>query len=144
MLISKTIERDMWHRLPNHPSKCRNLHGHRYKAEVILEGDIIETRDSEQEGMVVDFSYIKEIAWWYINDILDHGYMFQTWDEIGILARNMGMKIIEVPFVPTAENVAKFLFEQLHSKFTQKYWESLKLHTIKLHETPTSYVVYPG
>ncbi|MBI4225594.1 6-carboxytetrahydropterin synthase [Candidatus Roizmanbacteria bacterium] len=45
MVITKIIEFDMGHRIPNHKSQCRNLHGHRYKLEVNLEGDVEEKKE---------------------------------------------------------------------------------------------------
>jgi len=44
MEITKTIERDMWHRVPNHKSKCRNLHWHRYKVYVTMEWDVVNEK----------------------------------------------------------------------------------------------------
>lgn len=52
------------------------------------------------------------------------------------------MKTIKVSFIPTAENVAKWLFEKLEPMFVDRYNTDLKLKQIKLYETPTSYVIY--
>ena len=41
MKITKIIQWDMGHRIQNHRSICRGLHGHRYKAEICIEGSII-------------------------------------------------------------------------------------------------------
>lgn len=144
MIITKIIERDMWHRLPNHASKCRNLHWHRYQAHISLKWQIIPQNWSSNEWMVVDFSDIKRIAKWYIDTNLDHWYMYIKWDEIWILAKSMDMKTIEVDFVPTSENVAKFLFEKLDKLFIDKFWNDIKLCQILLYETPSSFVIYPG
>jgi 6-pyruvoyltetrahydropterin/6-carboxytetrahydropterin synthase len=62
MQITKIIERDMGHRVLNHKSKCSNLHGHRYKAYITMEGEIIQAKGDTNEGMVIDFSDIKAIA----------------------------------------------------------------------------------
>ena len=142
MIITKTIEWDMGHRVPNHKSKCRNLHWHRYKALISLHGDIVMEKGVSDEWMVIDFSDIKEISKTWIDDHLDHGYMFQTWDEIGMLAFELGQKTIEVPFVPTAENIAKFLFDRLDPLFEDVYKTDLKLFSIELWETPNGKVIY--
>lgn len=142
MLISKEIQRDMGHRVPNHKSKCRNLHGHRYRAEIIMEWDVVGDKWISSEWMVIDFSDIKAIANTYVDENRDHGYMFMAWDPIGKLATEMGHKTIEVPFVPTAENIAAHLFLILDPMFEDTYNTALKLHSIKLRETPTSYVTY--
>lgn len=142
MKITKIIERDMWHRVPNHSSKCRNLHWHRYKAYITLSWDVIWEKGISDEWMVIDFSHIKQISQNFIDTELDHWYMFQVWDPIWEKVKELDMKYMEVEFVPTAENIAKFLFDKLEWKFDDIYWTNLKLDSIKLYETPTSYVIY--
>ena len=43
MRITRRLEFDAGHRIPDHASQCRHLHGHRYALEVTLSGDIITT-----------------------------------------------------------------------------------------------------
>ena len=62
MKISKIIQWDMGHRIANHRSICKGLHGHRYKAEICVSGELISKNDISEEGMVMDFSDIKKIA----------------------------------------------------------------------------------
>jgi 6-pyruvoyltetrahydropterin/6-carboxytetrahydropterin synthase len=92
--------------------------------------------------MVIDFSDIKAIAKGTIDDLLDHGYMYQKGDEIGALATKLGQKTVEVEFVPTSENIVKYVFNLLDPLFIDKYNNQLRLLEIKLYETPNSYVVY--
>ena len=40
--IRRWIETDTGHRVPNHKSKCCHLHGHRYRWEAEIEGDVVE------------------------------------------------------------------------------------------------------
>lgn len=141
--ITRIHERDMGHRVPNHESQCRNLHWHRYKIEITLVWDVIMEKWVSQEWMVIDFSYIKTIACNWIDENLDHWYMYQTWDEIWKLAQSMWMKTIEVPFVPTAENIAKLLYDKFVPMFEEQYGNKLKMYKIKLYETPKNFVVYP-
>ena len=55
--VTKHIDFDAAHVLPEgYNGKCRNLHGHTYKAYVTLTGP----RDSSEFGMVVDFKLLKE------------------------------------------------------------------------------------
>lgn len=140
MKISKQIEWDMGHRVTNHKSKCRNLHGHRYKAEITVEGNLVDISGSSDEGMVIDFGDIKEIATKHVHDILDHGFML--WDKdkllVNFFKKNKDQKYIVVPFVPTSENIAVWIFVQLDKRIEDKYKTGLKLYSIKLWETPTS------
>ena len=62
MKIGKVIQWDMGHRVLNHRSVCKGLHGHRYKAEICVEGDLIKEKGVSEEGMVIDFADIKKVA----------------------------------------------------------------------------------
>jgi len=143
MFISKEIEWDMGHRVPNHKSKCSNPHGHRYKACITLEGNIVSDEGVSDEGMVIDFSDIKNIAKEFIDTTLDHGFMFYSGDKVmDTFFEESAFKYIRVDFIPTAENMAKYLFEKLQPKFIARYDTNLKLSSITVWETPTSFVVY--
>lgn len=143
MKISKQIEWDMGHRILNHSSKCKNLHGHRYRAEIIMEGNLIDINGSSAEGMVIDFGQVKKIAIKNIHDILDHGFMVWKKDRtlVNFFKKNPDQKHIIVPFVPTAENIAGWIFITLDKKFKDKYKTGLKLHSVKVWETPTSVAI---
>ena len=39
--IRRYVETDTGHRVPNHKSKCRHMHGHRYRFEAEIEGDVV-------------------------------------------------------------------------------------------------------
>ena len=69
MKIGKVIQWDMGHRVLNHRSVCKGLHGHRYKAEICVEGDLVEKKDASEEGMVIDFADIKKTAQQFVNKI---------------------------------------------------------------------------
>jgi len=142
MEITKEIWFDMGHRVPNHKSKCKNVHWHRYTAYITMQWDIVDINGSSDEWMVIDFSDIKTIAKWFIDEYLDHWYMYYEKDDIWTYIANEDMKTLKVPFIPTAENIAKWLFEQLDPLFIDTYKTNLKLKQIKLYETPTSYVIY--
>ena len=144
MKIVKVIQWDMGHRVLDHRSVCKGLHGHRYKAEICVEGDIVKQAGVSESGMVVDFSDIKNISKKYIQEKLDHAFM--VWKEdhevLDFLSKSNDHKAVVVPFTPTAENVAEYIFKELENKFTDVYKTGLHLHSIKLWETPTSYAFY--
>jgi len=50
--IRRWVETDTGHRVPNHSSKCRNMHGHRYRWEAELEGDVVTDVGASEEGML--------------------------------------------------------------------------------------------
>lgn len=142
MLITKTIEIDMGHRVPNHKSKCRNLHGHRYKIEVGVDDKVITMPDVSSEGMVIDFGDLKEIMMKEIDDKYDHAFCICSGDDLYVDFHNYrenGMKIIFVDFIPTAENLAKHWFKLLKQKLDKK---RIAISHVKVWETPNSTALY--
>ena len=144
MKIGKVIQWDMGHRVLNHRSVCKGLHGHRYKAEICVEGKLIEEKGASEEGMVIDFADIKKVAQKFIQEELDHAFM--VWDRdhelLEFFKSSQGHKPVIVPFTPTAENVAAYIFNELKDKFTDVFQTGLKLQSVKLWETPSSYALY--
>jgi 6-pyruvoyltetrahydropterin/6-carboxytetrahydropterin synthase len=138
MIVTKEIEIDMGHRVPNHKSKCRNPHGHRYTIEVAVDDKVIDTKGTSDEGMVIDFSDLKEIMMKEIDGNFDHGFVVYK-DDVYMnfweLMFKDGLKIITVDFIPTAENLATCWFEMLQPKLANR---GIKLHHVKVWETPTS------
>ena len=156
MIITKEIEIDMGHRVPNHKSKCRNLHGHRYKIEVGVDDKIIQTPGAPDEGMVIDFSDIKTILMEEIDARFDHGFVIYQNDVFSSMFESMmegneigfdgddnqvdqPMKIRLVPFIPTAENLAQHWFELMKPRFNEC---KIKLRHVRVWETPTSTATY--
>ena len=143
MRIGKVIQWDMGHRVLNHRSVCRGLHGHRYKAEICVEGNLVEKENVSEEGMVIDFADIKKTAQKFIQEELDHAFMVWDKDEelLEFFKKSKGHKPVIVSFTPTAENVAAYIYANLKDKFADVFNTGLRLHSIKLWETPTSYAV---
>lgn len=147
MIITKEIEIDMAHRVPNHKSKCRNLHGHRYKIEVGVDDKIIDKKWDSSEWMVIDFSDLKEIIIREIDNRFDHWAVFYKEDKI-LPALNLILQIQDqdqskihfVDFIPTAENLAKYWFWLLEYPLLKEKW--IKLSFVKVFETPTSTALY--
>ena len=144
MKIVKIIQWDMGHRVLHHRSICRGLHGHRYKVEICVSGDLVSKPDVSEEGMVIDFADIKKISNQFIQKRLDHAFMVWEKDEelLNFFNESKGHKPVIVSFTPTAENVAAYIFNQLKDKFQDIYETGLHLHSVKLWETPTSYALY--
>ena len=143
MLITKEIEIDMAHRVPNHKSKCRNLHGHRYKIEVGVDDKVITTKGTSDEGMVIDFGDLKTILMEELDERFDHNGIFYEGDKdsdiLLQLSLNQDKDIYFVPFIPTAENLAQFWFELIKPRLEEK---GIKIKHLKIWETPTSTAIY--
>lgn len=139
--ITKTFEFDAGHRLPDHGSKCANLHGHRYRLEVTLTGEVIQQDGHEQNGMVVDFSEVKEIVNETVVKPWDHAFLVYSGDTKvrDFLASLPGHKTVVLPVVPSAENMVAIAFEQLQTEFSQRLDQRVQIMKVRLYETPTSW-----
>ena len=51
--ITRRLEFDAGHRIPDHRSQCRNLHGHRYVLEITLCGDVVQAPGESDNGMLM-------------------------------------------------------------------------------------------
>jgi 6-pyruvoyltetrahydropterin/6-carboxytetrahydropterin synthase len=141
MHITTRLEFDAGHRIPNHKSQCRNLHGHRYALEITLSGDIITAENISENGMVMDFSDVKSIARSAVVDVWDHAFLVYQKDTeiLDFLNSLPNHKTVVFPTVPTAENMASEAFRILKSKYQDTYGNHLKLEKVRLYETPNSW-----
>ena len=128
------------HRLPGHKGRCRFIHGHNYRVVLTLQAP------SLQEGMVIDFSRVKEIAKTHLDAGYDHKLILWSEDPIvdSILASlpgEMQREVILYPEIPTAENMAWTIYDNLVSAFDAEY---VTLSRVEVFETPNSSASYPG
>lgn len=138
MLITRRLEFDAGHRIPDHQSQCRHLHGHRYAIEITLSGQIIEKAGDSANGMVMDFSQVKAIAKQHVVDAWDHAFLAYAGDRavIDFLASLPGHKTVILDRIPTAENLARIAFQILDTAYRDTYGNELRLERIRLYETP--------
>ena len=136
--ITRRLEFDAGHRIPNHHGQCRHLHGHRYQLELTLQGNINETDGASDEGMVMDFGLIKQILQKIIIDPWDHSFFVadSDLDLIQFLETIPNHKTTIIKGVPTAENLAKNAFDLIAPVIQKQYGKSLRLHQLRLYETP--------
>jgi len=139
--IRRYVETDTGHRVPNHKSKCKHMHGHRYRFEAEIEGDLVTQKGVSEEGMLMDFSDISAILTTHIHDVVDHAFVVYQGDELALNALEiMGdeHRTVIVDFIPTAENLAKWAFEQIEPLISTAYGNRLKLVAMHVRETPKS------
>jgi 6-pyruvoyltetrahydropterin/6-carboxytetrahydropterin synthase len=141
MQITRRLEFDAGHRIPNHNSQCRHLHGHRYAIEITLSGNIITTEGVSEQGMVMDFSDVKRIAKERVVDAWDHAFLVYRGDAMVLDFLNTipDHKTVVLDVVPTAENLVKVAFELLDSAYRDTFGNNLKLERVRLFETPNNW-----
>jgi 6-pyruvoyltetrahydropterin/6-carboxytetrahydropterin synthase len=138
MQITRRLEFDAGHRIPDHKSQCRHLHGHRYAIEITLSGDVIEKAGDAANGMVMDFSEVKDLAKAHLVDAWDHAFLAYAGDAqvVDFLATLPGHKTELLDRVPTAENLARIAFERLDAVYRDTWGNHLRLERVRLYETP--------
>lgn len=141
MLITRRLEFDAGHRIPQHQSQCRHLHGHRYAIEITLSGSVIKTAGTPQEGMVMDYSDVKAIAQQHIVGPWDHAFLVYAGDTVvaEFLKTLQGHKTVVLDFIPTAENLAAEAFRILEPAYRDAYGNQLRLEQVRLYETPNNW-----
>jgi len=138
LTITRKIEFDSGHRIPDHNSQCRNLHGHRYTLLITLVGEVVKQDGVSDNGMIMDFSDIKELALQHLVNIWDHAFLVYEKDVavVEFLKTLPGHKTVVVDRVPTVENLAQIAFDMLKEVYHDRYGRSLALKKITLYETP--------
>ena len=141
MFITRRLEFDAGHRIPHHKSQCRHLHGHRYALEVTLSGEIIQTEGASEQGMVMDFTDVKEVALQKIANVWDHAFLVYRGDTevLAFLNSIPGHKTVVMDSVPTAENLALMAFKVLDAVYIDVYGNHLRLERVRLYETPNNW-----
>lgn len=114
MRVRRRFPFEAAHVLPDHPGKCRNLHGHSYVLHVTVDRPV-----APGTGMAIDFGDLKRIVREHVVDVLDHRYVNDVLEN------------------PTAERMAVWCWERLHDPLPG-------LVEIELHETENCSVVYRG
>lgn len=141
MLITRRLEFDAGHRIPNHTSQCKHLHGHRYAIEITLSGNVITAEGQSEQGMVMDFSDVKRIAKEQLVNAWDHAFLVYRGDKVvcEFLATLPDHKTIILEVVPTVENLAQIAFDILDPAYQDTYGNCLRLQQVRIYETPNNW-----
>ena len=128
--LTQEIDFCYGHRLLNYAGKCRNLHGHNARAEILLAGETLDHR-----GMLLDFTEIKNLLKTWIDVHLDHQMLLHQDDPLRPVLELQGQPLFLMESNPTAENIARLIFEKAVSL-------GLPVHEVRLWETPKSSAIF--
>lgn len=128
--VAKEIRFCYGHRLLHYEGKCRHLHGHNGRAVITLAAPSLDAR-----GMVVDFSEIKKVVGAWIDANLDHRMLLHKDDPVLPELKRQGEPVFLMDVNPTAENIAKLIFE-VAAKLGFPVLE------VRLWETDDSFAIY--
>ncbi len=135
--ITKKFNFEMAHALWNYDGLCKNIHGHSYKLWVTVKGSPDENSNGAKQGMVIDFSVLKDIVHKHIIDKFDHSlvvnkliprehleHVEQMYDRLHVFDNQ-----------PTCENLVIQFVKILQHHIPA----NIELFSIMLSETDTSY-----
>jgi 6-pyruvoyltetrahydropterin/6-carboxytetrahydropterin synthase len=128
--VTKEIHFCYGHRLLDYAGKCRNLHGHNGKAVITLEAPGLDAL-----GMVADFGDIKRTVGAWIDRALDHRMILRRDDPALPELRRLGEPVVVLDVNPTAENLARLIFDQAAE-------QGLPVTEVTLWETENSFATY--
>ena len=108
------------HFIKGYNGKCARLHGHNWEICAVVRGEKLD-----KLGMLIDFKILKA----ELNKVLDE-FDHRFLNELEAFAEEN----------PTAENIARKIFERLASN--KIFSGSTKLYAVKVKESPNSCVIY--
>lgn len=128
--VTKEIRFCYGHRLLNYDGKCKHLHGHNGRAVITLARPSLDAL-----GMVTDFSEIKRVIGGWIDSHLDHRMLLHKDDPAVPSLQEQNEPIFLMDTNPTAENIAKIIFEYAAGK-------GIPVVEVRLWETDDAFAVY--
>lgn len=148
MQVGKIFTFDSAHFLPNYYGKCERMHGHTYRLKVVVEGPIGDN------GLVIDFVILKKIVKEQVLDRIDHQVLNDVlavpscenlakwiWGQLADL-QSLIQKQLDDPNLPAS--ITRYFKEAGGDLDTSDFSDRVRLHKIKLWETPDSFAIYRG
>ena len=109
--VTKSVRFCYGHRLLKYEGKCRHLHGHNACAEITFESESLDGR-----GMVYDFNEITDCVKSWIDAEIDHTLLLHRDDPVIGPLRDANERMFVVDWNPTAENMARMIFEYVEAR----------------------------
>jgi 6-pyruvoyltetrahydropterin/6-carboxytetrahydropterin synthase len=125
--IYKEAHFDASHRLLHYRGKCANLHGHRWKVEVWIEGAVDDT-----SLILMDYNAIKDIV-----DHFDHQIILNR-DDPMVECISQFQEVITTPGDPTSELLAMLIRDMIQG-YCQEQGTQVVVSRVRVWESPTCY-----
>ncbi|MBQ5653955.1 MAG: 6-carboxytetrahydropterin synthase [Alistipes sp.] len=135
--LTKEFSFEAAHALGGYDGPCREIHGHSYRLFVTIKGEPSTDPTNPKQGMVMDFGVLKKIVSEEIISHFDHALVLRsTADEaLRKLLSEQFDNLVVVDYQPTCEN----MLDDFARRITARLPEGVALHSLRLHETATSY-----
>ena len=135
--VTREFTFEMAHVLWNYDGPCRNVHGHSYRLFVTIAGVPVKDAANPKNGMVIDFTDLKNIVLREIINIFDHSVVVSSdFDNVKreMMEQTFGNTVV-VDYQPTCEN----LVADFAGRISNRLPSGTTLHSLKLYETAKSY-----
>ena len=133
--ITKEFKFEMAHALHGYDGLCKNIHGHSYKLRVTVRGNVRQEKGHKKDGMVMDFSVIKDIVKPEVIDKYDHSLVLNADSPHATIDLSAFEKVHYLPFQPTSENLVLDFVKTIKEKIPSH----VELYKVVLSETATSF-----
>ena len=135
--VTKEFSFEMAHALWNYDGPCRNVHGHSYRLLVTLTGTPVDRAGDPKNGMVIDFTDLKNIVRKEIVNVFDHSVVVSRQfdkEKTEMFTKMFGNAVL-VDYQPTCENLVSDFAERISPCLPH----GINLYSLKLYETATSF-----
>lgn len=135
--VTREFSFEMAHVLKGYDGPCRNVHGHSYRLFVTITGKPVNDNTSPRNGMVLDFTDLKEIVVHSIVERFDHSVVISSdfaAEKRKMMADAFGNAVI-VDYQPTCENLVTDFAGRIKSELPA----GINLYSLRLCETAKSY-----
>ena len=136
--LTKEFSFESAHALEGYDGKCRHIHGHSYRLYVTVIGEPINDPTNPKYGMVMDFGELKALVNEEIIDRMDHAFVMRrskSADAVDAVLRENFGNVVLVDYQPTCEN----MLADFASRISRRLPAGVALHSLKMHETATSF-----
>jgi 6-pyruvoyltetrahydropterin/6-carboxytetrahydropterin synthase len=113
---------DAAHFLRGYPGKCANIHGHRWKVEITLQGEKLD-----EMGILIDFMDVKNMLK-EVLEVFDH-------KMINDIPPFDGLN-------PTAENIARFIYERMADRLGDQTGSNVRITKVTVWESDAASATY--
>ena len=133
--ITKEFKFEMAHALFGYDGLCKNIHGHSYRLWVTIKGNILKEVNHTKDGMVLDFSILKNIVKPELINKYDHSLVLNANSPHADINLSAFEKVYFLPYQPTSENLVSDFARVIKDKLPH----GISLQKVILSETATSF-----
>lgn len=133
--ITKEFKFEMAHALFGYDGLCKNIHGHSYRLWVTIKGNVLKETNHSKDGMVLDFSILKQIVKPELINKYDHSLVLNANSPHLDIDLSAFEKVFFLPYQPTSENLVCDFARVIKDKLPN----GISLQKVVLSETATSF-----